>query len=566
MAGYTTNPVISVPSSTATTTSLVSSEGMRTLIIAVLTLTACNLPMNGGLEPEPATDAGMISTDAGMISTDAGLARCGEGTMPADGVVITTSGAVSGLAQGDVFAWLGVPYVRAPVGALRWRAPEPMTCWQGVRPAIAAGPICPQLTSDGGVVGQEDCLTVNVFAKRGATAAPVMVWIHGGGNTVGSGSDELFDGRDLASKQGAVVVTMNYRLGALGYLVHAGLNAENDAGVSGNYGILDQQAALRWVRDNARAFGGDPSKVLLFGESAGGQNTMLHLVAPGSKGLFSAAIAESGGLYGTTLAEAQTALQFVVTGAGCGAAADQLACLRSASVATLAGLSSAVSPLDRGARFSPVTDGVVMPADPLMLVRQGKQHGVPVILGTNSDETSRMVANVTTDMEYQAAVRAQYGTMRGNLALAQYPSSRFTSPRAALVALTTDATWTCPIRRFARALASTQQAPVYRYFFTWRSAGPLGNIVGATHGLEVPFVFRSFSAIANFTPDANAQALSDAMQGYWATFAATGTPTGRVAWARFPMNGDSALELNNTIAPLTSVRASDCDFIDSLVP
>lgn len=561
---YSVLPVNSVRSATATSTHVVSSEGMRTLIIVVtLGLTACTPPGlldDGGVE---LFDSGVASADAGV---DAGIARCGEGTMPADGVVVTTSGAVSGLAQGDVFAFMGIPYVRPPVGALRWRAPEPMTCWQGVRPAIAPGPVCPQLKGDAGVVGEEDCLTVNVFAKRGAQAAPVMVWIHGGGNTTGSGSDDLFDGRDLASKRGVVVVTMNYRLGALGYLVHAGLNAENDAGVSGNYGILDQQAALRWVRDNARAFGGDPSKVLLFGESAGGQNTMLHLVAPGSKGLFSAAIAESGGLYGTTLAEAQTSLQSVVTSVGCGTAADQLTCLRSASVATLAGLSGALSPLDRGTRYSPVTDGVVLPADPLALVRQGKQHGVPVILGTNSDETSRMVANVTTDAEYQAAVRAQYGMMRGNLALAQYPSSRFTSPRAALVALTTDATWTCPIRRFARALTSTQQAPVYRYFFTWRSSGPAGNIVGATHGLDVPFVFRSFSAISNFTPDANAQALSDAMQGYWSSFAATGTPTGSVAWPRFPVNGDSALELNTTITPLANLRGADCDFIDSLAP
>lgn len=538
---------------------------MRALIVALFTLTACNLPPvdgDGGLEPEPTPDAG--ATDAGL---DGGSARCGEGITPADGVVLTTTGAVSGLAQGDTFAFMGIPFAQRPVGMLRWRAPEPMTCWSGVRPAIAPGPRCPQAGPDGGVVGDEDCLTVNVFAKRGAQAAPVMVWIHGGGNTVGSGSDELFDGRDLASRQGVVVVTMNYRLGALGFLVHAGLNAESDAGVSGNYGLLDQQAALRWVRDNARAFGGDPSKVLLFGESAGGQNTMLHLVAPGSKGLFTAAIAQSGGLYGTTLAEAQTGLQSIVTSAGCGAAADQLSCLRSVSAATLAGIASSISPLDRGVRYSPVTDGVVLPADPLALVRQGKQHGVPVVLGTNSDETSRMVVNVSTDAEYQAAVRAQYGVTRGNLALAQYPSSRFPSPRAALIALTTDATWTCPTRRFARALTATQQAPVYRYFFSWRAPGPLGNLVGATHGLDVPFVFRSFSAVStNFTPDANAQALSSAMQGFWTSFAATGTPTGSIVWPRFPANGDAALELNTSITPLNGVRTADCDFIDSLVP
>ena len=507
-------------------------------------------------------DAG--STDAGAL--DAG-STCGTGVTPDAGVVVTSTGAVSGRLDGEVYSWLGIPYAQPPVGALRWRAPEPVACWSGVRPATTAGAICPQQGLDGGISGDEDCLTLNVFAKQGLSGAPVMVWIHGGGNTIGSGSDTLYGGRELASRQGVVVVTFNYRLGALGFFVHAGLNAESDAGVSGNYGILDQQAVLRWVRDNAAAFGGDPTKVLLFGESAGGQNTIVQLVAPGSKGLFSAAIAQSGGSYRTTLAEAQTQLSGVVSSLGCGSAADAVACLRSVSAVNLAGVSSAVGPLEMGLRYSPVVDGVVIPDQISTLIQQGKQHGVPVILGTNADETSRMVPLVSSDAEYQAAVRLQYGTVRGNLVLQQYPSSRFTSPRAALIAVTTDATWTCPIRRLARSLAATQQAPVYRYFFTWRSPGPAGAVIGSTHGLEVPFVFRNFTAVSpGFMPDAAALALADTMQSAWASFAATGTPTSTPTWPRFPATGDVTLELGTTPAVLNGVRTADCDFIESLSP
>lgn len=513
-----------------------------------------------GAAPTPLEDAGLTPID------DAGFS-CGNGVSPDAGLVITTTGAASARLDGDVYAWLGLPYAAPPVGALRWRAPEPAACWPGIRPATSYGPSCPQQGPDGGLKGEEDCLTLNVFAKQGAQNLPVLVWIHGGGNTVGSGSDELFDGHALASKQNVVVVTFNYRLGALGFLAHAALNAESDAGVSGNYGILDQQAALRWVKSNAAAFGGDPAHLLLFGESAGGQDTILHLVAPGSQGLFSAAIAESGGTYRTTLAEAQSSLQPVVASVGCGAAADTLSCLRSVSANALAAVSTAVGPLEKGLHYSPVVDGVIIPDQPLSLIQQGKHAGVPVILGTNADETSRMVPNVGTDSEYQAAVRQQYGTAVGNAVLVQYPSSRFSSPRAALVTLTTDATWTCPIRRLARGLAATQQAPVYRYFFTWHSPGPAGTVVGATHGLEVPFVFGSFSAVSSgFSPDAAAQALSTSMQAAWASFAASGTPTTTIAWPRFPIGGDTALELGTPLAALASLRAADCDFLDSLAP
>lgn len=507
----------------------------------------------------------MTTEDAG---TDAG-SGCPVDVTPSPGVVVTTTGALQSTPRGDVDAYLGVPYAAPPVGALRWKAPEPAACWSGVRPATAFGAECPQSQADGGVLGAEDCLFLNVFVKRGASAAPVLVWIHGGGNVQGAGSFPVYDGVELASRQGVMVVTFNYRLGGLGYFTSPGLDAESDAGVSGNYGLLDQHAVLRWVRDNAAAFGGDPTHVTLFGESAGGQDTLTNLFTPGSKGLFHAAIIESGGAYGTTLAQAEASMATLPAQLGCGTASDVVSCLRQVPASQWASLDVAVGPLDRGlVRFGPVIDGHVFPGDPWVLAAAGQQHGVPVIIGSNAEETSRMVPTVTTDAEYQAAVRALYPAGAANAALVQYPSSRFATPRAALIALTTDATWTCPVRRMARKLTSSQSAPVYRYFFSWHAPGVAGAVIGATHGLEVPFVFRTFSALgSNWTPTAGDLALSDAMGGYWSSFGRSiGTPSGTVSWPAFPAGGDVALELNTTIAPLTGVRTADCDFFDALNP
>jgi para-nitrobenzyl esterase len=392
-----------------------------------------------------------------------------------------------------------------------------------------------------------------------------MVWIHGGGNTVGATSDPLYSGQALAASQGVVVVTVNYRLGALGFLTHAALNAESDAGVSGNYGILDQQAALRWVRDNIRGFGGDPARVTVFGESAGGQDSLIHLAVPGSRGLLSAVVVESGGIYSTTLADSLTAHQPVSQAVGCAGQANELACLRAASAQALASIPSASGPLSRGMAYRPVIDGVVIPANVLELIKQGRHQHVPLIIGTNADETSRMVPRVTTDAEYQAALRAQFGAVAASALLTQYPASRFASPQEALVAVTTDAIWTCNARSIARAVAANQSQPVFRYFFTYRVPGPAGTIVGSTHGLDVPFVFKTIDTLVA-TPSAAQLALSDTMQGYWGRLATSGNPNGggAVSWPTFPVGGDAALELNNPAVALTSVRSADCDFFDAL--
>lgn len=535
---------------------------MRALFVVLLVCSAC-----GPTPVEP--DAGLPPIDAGADAgpADAGTPPCGDGVSVSESVILTTTGAVEGARANDVWHWLGIPYAQPPVGALRWKAPEPMACWPGVRPATTLSTACLQLETDGGLVGQEDCLTLNVWAKAGASNAPVAVWIHGGGNTVGTAVDPLYDGEALAAREGLVVVTLNYRLGALGFFTHAGLNAENDAGVSGNYGILDQQAALRWVRDNISRFGGDPARVLLFGESAGGQNTLIHLAAPGSAGLFSRALVESGGIYRTTLAEALVETQPVVQAVGCDQTAEPVSCLRGKSAAALVSVPTAVGPLSKGLAWRPVIDGQVIPQNVLELINQGRHHHVPFVIGTNAEETSRMVPRVSTAAEYEAALRAQYGVAAANAALAQYPASRFATPQQALVAITTDATWTCPARAIARAVAANQSEPVYRYFFTYRTPGVLGGLIGATHGLDVPFVFGTMDTLTP-SPSAEQEAFSASVQGYWGSFATTGDPNhgGAVAWPRFPVGADAALELNTTSVALPGVRTADCDFLDTLRP
>ncbi len=249
---------------------------------------------------------------------------------------------------------------------------------------------------------------------------------------------------------------------------------------------------------------------------------------------------------------------------GCAGQTDALTCLRSTSLQTLVSVPTEAGPLSRGLAYRPVIDGVVIPANVLELIKQGRHQHVPFAIGTNADETSRMVPRVMTVMDYETAVRLQYGTVTGNRALMQYPASRFASPQQALIALTTDATWTCPARNIARAVAANQNEPVFRYFFTWKPSGPAGALIGSTHGLDVPFVFRSFEALPG-TPTAPQLALSETMQGYWARLAANGDPngSGAVAW---PMGGDASLELNNVVMAVPSVRAADCDFLNALVP
>lgn len=469
--------------------------------------------------------------------------------------VATTSGVVRGARVGATWAYRKVPFAAPPVGDLRLRAPRPATCSAAELDATALGPRCPQLDETGAYLGAEDCLHVNVWAPAAAGAArPVMVWIHGGGNAAGSATDPLYDGRRLAEAGDVVVVSVNYRLGQLGYLADASLA---DGGSVGNYGTLDQIAALRWVHDNVAAFGGDPANVTVFGESAGGRNTCTLLAAPAARGLFHRAIIESGACkFLDDRATAQTTADAVATALGC--SGDRAACFRAATAEALTRANAQPVGALAASTYGTVVDGVVLTEQPEAAIKAGRHAAVPLMIGANADETGREAPTNLTAAQYEALIRAQYRTI-ADLVLAQYPVASFPSPRAAYVRVTTDARFVCPSREIAAAADLGQTAPVYRYFFPYR-ATPFG----AVHGIELPFVFGTFDAIPTATgqpyqPTAADLALSSAMQGYWARFARTGDPAGTPAWSAATA-GEPALVLDTAIAVQAGIRRDACDF------
>lgn len=527
---------------------------------------------------------GLLAFAAGCSSVDTGPPPGSPGACPTDvtprpGTVITDRGAVTGVAAGTTWAFKGIPYAAPPTGELRWRPPADAACWEGELDASAFGEACPQLDADGKYVGSEDCLTANVWTPQDLAEGeqlPVLFYIHGGGNTQGSAHEQansgvlLYDGQSLVEHTRTVVVTIQYRLGAAAWFTHAGLAAESEHGVSGNYGTLDQIAALEWVQRNIAAFGGDPARVLVFGESAGAVNTCLMLTSPLARGLFSAALMESGACVAHTQETVETFGAELVNAAGCGADPDPIACMRalSSEALTLA-IPSIVDVAGKQDDYQPHVDGYVIPDAPLALLSSGQHNHVPFLIGANAQETGAFVPQMS-DTEYTQAVYALAGSQSlGDAILAEYPLTDYPTPRDAYVALTSDVKFICQARAAARAAAAGQTEPVYRYHFTHaiENAGPTAAALGAFHGLEVIFVFHHADQVPNYTATAGELALADAMSSYWARFGATGDPNGdgAVAWPRYDAAADSYLQLDNTIQADAGVRTEQCDFWDSLL-
>lgn len=535
----------------------------------------------------PVADAGPGGGGAagrGDAGFDAGVA-CTLGESAASDVVFTERGPVRGEVTQAGRAFRGIPYTKPPIGALRWRPPEEeRACWTGVREATQFGPQCPQLDQAQGqpfdagasIWGAEDCLTLNVFTPASATpdaGLPVMVFIHGGGNTLGSARERigatsivLYDGTRLAQAGGVVVVTVQYRLGVLGYLSMPSLDAETDGGVSGNFGLMDQQAALRWVQRNVRAFGGDPSRVLLFGESAGAVNTCTHLAMPASAGLFQRAIVQSGSCGAALTPEVRRMESSTwLGGTGCAGTADVNACLRALTPEQL--IRAYPVPVVVGERrptvsWGPVIDGRVVPELPFEAMRNGRHHRVPVMVGSNLDETNLSTPLISTEQEYRAVVAALTGPLLVDRITQQlYPSSAYGSPRRALVQVTTDAFFGCQARIASRAAAlGASGVPVYRYLFA-RAAQPLR---GAFHGVELAYVFQKLSETVP-NPAAADVSVEASMLGWWTRFAATGDPNGvgAVAWPRYA-NSEALLRIDATPSTVTAWRGAECDFWDSV--
>ncbi len=480
-------------------------------------------------------------TTAAAPTTSAPAKRQGSNT-----IVATADGRLRGQAAGTIDEFLGIPYAAPPVGPLRWRPPQPAAHWTGVRPATKFGPHCPQTGSPFGLASMsENCLFLNVYAPAGSLrgSLPVMVWIHGGDLTAGESND--YNPAGLV-RDGTVVVTINYRLGALGFLADPALKSPN--GSSGDYGLMDQQAALRWVQQNIRQFGGNPRNVTIFGESAGGLSVLSQLVSPAARGLFAKAIIESGSysLLQPSLATAEASGEAFAAKAGC--ASQTAACLRRLPVQTI---------LDDQGAVGPDIDGTVLTQSIGTALASGDFSHVPVIDGTNHDEWRLFIAifqpltGPVTAANYQnmIASTASVSAAEAAAVAAHYPLRSFASPAEALGAVGTDAIFACPALTMDRDLS--RFTPTFAYEFNdsrapERFLPPVsGFSYGAAHASELQYLFHLNESEFPGTLTPQQQRLSAAMQRYWTNFARSGSPSapGVPPWPQFTSSGQRMISL-----------------------
>jgi para-nitrobenzyl esterase len=501
----------------------------------------------------------------------------------ADEVVRVESGPIRGARvgeEGKVRAFKGIPFAAAPVGNLRWKPPQPPATWQEVRDCTRFGPVCPQLPYPSGSVyaqppqpQSEDCLFLNIWtaAERADEKRPVMVWIHGGALTRGSGSLGVYDGTSLARK-GVVLVTINYRLGPLGYFAHPALSREDAHGSSGNYGVLDQIAALAWVQRNIEAFGGDPARVTIFGESAGSWSVCSLVATPLAKGLFHGAIGQSGGCFMPMAAlnrDRGPLPSAEKLGAGlaarleCDKADDSLAALRAKDVDTILA-TAAKDPAQARTRAN--IDGWVFPQDIQAIYASGQQHHVPVIVGSNADEgTSLAAAGVPKNREALVeAATAKYGPLTDRF-FKIYPVAGESDVRDAFLHGFRDEWFTWEMRTWAR-LAERAGDQAYLYYFSHVPPRPDAAQYGAYHAAEIVYVFDNLHLMP-WTFSASDRALAAAMSHYWVHFATTGNPNGGslTPWPLYSASSGACLEFGESIGERGNLLSAECDFYDDYV-
>ena len=496
-----------------------------------------------------------------LLLVSSSLLACGADTPPVADPASRrqiAQGEVVGHAARDAHAWLGIPFAAPPQGELRWRAPRPPEAWEGVREALVHGPGCPQLEPGGEATGEEDCLTLNVYAPaaasedvpRGADRLPVMVFIHGGGNTLGSAG--VYDGSRLASENGVVVVTVQYRLGVFGWFSHpavfAGAPTPEDA--SGNWGTLDLIRSLEWVRDNVSAFGGDPGRVTIFGESAGGVNVYSLLLSPRAKGLFHRAISQSGILTSLSPSEAENPSDDPNAPGLPGSSSDVILSLlesdgraasREEAKSVLGGMTpeeiagwlrakpaaELFAPFQQaggsfgGMYFAPnvFRDGhVVLDMDPLEALRTGAHNAVPTIVGTNRDEQKLFQAFMSPYVRRLGPIPIGFHDEPRYHVVSEYGSRMWKATGADQPAV---------------AMQASQEPGVFGYRFDWDEEGSvlgvdLSRLIGAGHAVELLFVFGGTDSdlARRFLVDdvESAEVLSRQIRSYWAEFAATGDP------------------------------------------
>jgi para-nitrobenzyl esterase len=489
-------------------------------------------------------------------------------------IVNAPAGTVEGRMEGELRVFKGIPYALPPVGSARWRPPSPMPQWTGVRKATKFGSACFQPTTKlsniyagNPMPMSEDCLTLNIWTPVDARNAPVFFWIHGGALTGGSSREALYNGARLAGR-GIVVVSINYRLGVLGWLAHPELSRESALGISGNYGLLDQIEALQWVRSNISAFGGDTSKVTIAGESAGGLSVMYLLTSPAAKGLFSKAIAESAYMISTPELKQQSfgSPSAEETGVKLAAAlhAPNIKAMRAmdAGTLTLAAPATGYSPWG-------TIDGHVLPRQLVDVFDKGEQAPVPLLAGFNSGEirslrvlAPRPPANAAT---YEGIIRDRYGDLADEF-LRLYPSANM---EESVLATTRDALYGWTAQRLVRKQTALGQ-PSFLYFFD--HGYPAADAAGlhGFHASELPYVFGTFDGTPPLWPKIPAtpqeKRLSDAMIGYWSSFARTGHPqaANEPDWPSFGPTG-SYMAFEEALKPLDHILPGMYEFNEEVV-
>ncbi|HKB10099.1 MAG TPA: carboxylesterase family protein [Vicinamibacterales bacterium] len=477
-------------------------------------------------------------------------------------VVRVDGGQLRGTSSNGVRVFKGIPFAAAPVGELRWKAPQPAASWSGVRNADAYGPECMQQAypDDSPYASapqpmSEDCLYLNVWtAARSKDKQAVMFWIHGGDWTRGSASMPSYDGSTLA-KKGVVVVTANYRLGVLGFLAHPELTRESPNRASGNYAILDHLAALNWVRRNIAAFGGDPSRVTIFGESAGAWSVNVLQATPLAKGLFHRAIGESGAQFtgGPTLAAAERRGAAVAREVG----ADSLTALRAMPAREL--LEVEVASFRPGAN----TDGYVLPEDVPATFGHKKQNQIPVLVGSNANEMTTLsdAARFPTTLdEFRKQMAVQFPGHLRTFDVA-YPVTSEAQIPETMLSVGRDRTYTAEMRRWARAVTAAGQK-AFLYHFTHVPPSPNARTWRAYHAAEIPYVFGTLRA-RNWPFTDVDFTLADRMSTYWSNFATKGDPNGKLpTWTAYDETDEPYLELGDTVTMKHHLLQPQLDFLD----
>ncbi len=503
-----------------------------------------------------------------------------------DNLVKIDSGLLSGSGTA-VRSYKGIPFAAPPVGELRWQLPQAVKPWSNVRISKSFGAMCIQLgavPSAGSFRSSEDCLTINVWtpAHQSGEHLPVLLSIPGGGFEIGGSAASVYDGDRLASK-GVVVVTFNYRLGVFGFLAHPELNKESSQGISGNYGLLDMIAALKWVQRNIAAFGGDPSNVTIWGESAGASAVSLLLVMPDAAGLFHKAIANSAWCMMYPMQHLHESWTDRPAAEAAGAGMGRLADLRTRSVDEVQKLDRAIvsngtlgaDSIERSAICRPIVDGVVIPDDPAALFAAGKFHRVPLMMGTNSDEgTVPLFAPRVANLEQANAwLMTTYGAQAAPKLASLYGIDNDAHAREAAIKISGDALFAMGTRTILRA-AAAHTPNVYQYEFV--RVNGLGRRLqfGASHGMDIGYTFGTlpdslFGAMGlpiqpsdfNETDDG----LSAAMMGHIVQFAKTGNPNGKGLpnWPNY-RDKESYLEYGDSIIVKHSLRSNKLDLLDAI--